>query len=161
MQFIDSFELKIINDLMELRSMSEWLQKICENLAVSESVIKDLDLCANEAVANIILYAYEDHEQHQIKMRLELKKNQELSLTIQDDGNPFDPFKVVLSESYDKIGDVNIGGLGIQLIRGLADECKYCRLNGKNIVTLCFHLCQVPSTSIQSENSALLNCSNY
>jgi anti-sigma regulatory factor (Ser/Thr protein kinase) len=161
MQIIDSFELQIINDLMELRSMSEWLQKICENLAVSELVIKDLDLCANEAVANIILYAYEDHKQHQINMRLELKKNQKLSLTIQDDGNPFDPFKVVLSESYDKIGDVQIGGMGIQLMRSLANECKYCWLNGKNIITLCFHLCQIPSVSVQNENPALLNCSNY
>ena len=138
--------------------MSAWLHKTCENLAVPESVAKDLDLCANEAVANIILYAYEDHKQHQIKIRLKLKKDQELSLTIQDDGNPFDPFKAVLPESYDKIGDVQIGGMGIQLMRSLANEYKYCRLNGKNIVTLCFHLCQTASSSVQSENSQLLNC---
>lgn len=161
MQLIDSFELQIMNDLMELRSMSAWLHKTCENLAVPESVAKDLDLCANEAVANIILYAYEDHEKHQINIRLELKKNQELSVTIQDDGNPFDPFEAILPGSYDKIGDFQIGGMGIQLMRSLANECKYCRLNGKNIVTLCFHLCQTASTSVQSEDSPLLNCSNY
>jgi anti-sigma regulatory factor (Ser/Thr protein kinase) len=161
MKLIDNFELQIMNDLMELRSMSAWLHKTCENLAVPESVAKDIDLCANEAVANIILYAYEDHEQHQINIRLELKKNQELSVTIQDDGNPFDPFKAILPEFYDKIGDVQIGGMGIQLMRSLANECRYCRLNGKNIVTLCFHLCQTASSSVQNENSPLLNCSNY
>jgi len=141
--------------------MSEWLKKMCGNLAVPESVVKDLDLCANEAVANIILYAYEDHEQHRIKIRLELMKDQELSLTIQDDGNPFDPFKAIIPESYDKIGDIQIGGMGIQLMCSLANECKYCRLNGKNIISLRFHLCQTPSTSVQSESSLLLNCSNY
>jgi len=161
MQLIDSFELLIINDLMELRSMSEWLKKICGNLAVPESVVKDLDLCANEAVANIILYAYEDHEKHQIKIRLELSKDQKLNLTILDDGNPFDPFKAILPESYDKIGDIQIGGMGIQLMRSLANECKYCRLNGKNIISLCFQLYQTPSSSDQSENSPLLNCSNF
>ena len=141
--------------------MSEWLKKMCGNLAVPESVVKDLDLCANEAVANIILYAYGDHEQHQIQISLERMKDQELSLTIQDDGNPFDPFKAILPESYDKIGNIQIGGMGIQLMRSLANECKYCRLNGKNIISLGFQLCQIPSTSDQSENSPLLNCSNY
>jgi len=157
MQPINCFDLQIFNDIIELSSMSAWLHKICENLTVPEVVAKDLDLCANEAVANIILYAYEDHKQHQIKLRLKLKKDQELSLTIQDDGNPFDPFKAAISESYDKIGDFQIGGMGIQLMRSLANEYKYCRLNDKNIVTLCFHLCQTASTSVQSKNSPLLN----
>ncbi len=141
--------------------MSEWLHNACKILVVHESLARDLDVCANEAVANIILYAYEDHERHHINMRLELKKNQELSLTIQDDGIPFDPFKAVLSESYDKIGDVKIGGLGIQLIRNLANECQYCRLNGLNIINLGFHLYQTSASSTNSANSSLLNCCNY
>ena len=139
--------------------MSAWLHKTCENLTVPELIAKDLDLCANEAVTNIILYAYEDHKQHQIKLCLKLKKDQELSLMIQDDGNPFDPFKAALPESYDKIGDIQIGGMGIQLMRSLANEYKYCRLNGKNILTLCFHLYQTTSISVQSKNSPLLNFS--
>jgi len=140
MQLIDSFEIQIINDLIELRPMSAWLQKICEHLAVPESVAKDLDLCANEAVVNIILYAYQDHEQHQITIGLELNKDHTLNLIIQDDGNPFDPFKAILSGPYDKIGDVQIGGMGIQLMRSLANECTYCRLTDKNIISLSFHL---------------------
>jgi len=44
----------------------------------------------NEAVANIMLYAYEDNEQYQIQMRIELKENKQLCLTTQDDGIPFD-----------------------------------------------------------------------
>ena len=141
--------------------MSEWLHNACKILVVHESLARDLDVCANEAVANIILYAYEDHERHHINMRLELKKNQELSLTIQDDGIPFDPFKAVLPESYDKIENIKIGGLGIQLIRNLANECKYCRLNGKNIISLGFHPCQTSASSINSAKSSLLNCCNY
>jgi len=160
MQLINSFEIQIINDLIELRLMSAWLQKTCEHLAVPESVSKDLDLCANEAVANIILYAYEDHEQHQITIGLELKKDQALTLTIQDDGNPFDPFKAILSRPYDKIGDVQIGGMGIELMRSLANEYTYCRLNGKNIISLSFYLSSTSSTTVQSENSQLLNYNN-
>lgn len=156
---MNSFELQIFNDFIELRPMSEWLHHVAECLVLPEPLVKDLDLCANEAVANIILYAYEDQDQHQIQMRIELKKNQELCLTIQDDGKPFDPFKAVLPDSYDKIGDVNIGGLGIKLMRSLVDQCHYQWLNGKNILSLCF--LQRSVHMIHSENSTNFHfCNN-
>ena len=141
MQPIDCFELQIHNDLIELRSMSEWLRKSCAKLAITDELAKDLDACANEAVANIILYAYADFENHQINMRLELK-DASLIFTIQDDGIAFDPFnaKATLSQSYDKIGDITIGGFGIKLIRSLANKCRYCRSDSKNIISMSFYL---------------------
>lgn len=160
MKRINCFELQINNEIIALRSMSEWLGKACESLAMTEEVARDLDVCANEAVANIMFYAYEDHESHQINMRLELK-DQQLMLTIQDDGIAFDPFKAVLSESYDKIGDVTIGGFGIKLIRSLANQCSYYRSNNKNIICLGFHLYQTYAVSIPGENSPFLTSCNY
>ena len=141
MQRIDCFELQIHNDLIELRSMSEWLSQACNKLAMTDDLARDLDTCANEAVANIILYAYEDLERHQINMRIELK-DASLIFTIQDDGIAFDPFnaKATLSQSYDKIGDITIGGFGIKLIRSLANKCRYCRSDSKNIISMSFYL---------------------
>lgn len=136
MPITNSFDLQIINEFIELRRMSEWLHNASESMAVPQSLAYNLDLCANEAVANIILYAYQNHEQHQIQMRIELKENQELCLTIQDDGMPFNPFEVLPPAPFDTIENAKIGGLGIQLIRSLMSECKYSRVNGNNIITL-------------------------
>ena len=163
MQPIDCLELQIYNDLIELRSMSEWLSQACKKLAMTDDLARDLDACANEAVANIILYAYEDLESHQINMRLELKDSS-LIFTIQDDGIAFDPFnsKATLSQSYDTIGDITIGGFGIKLIRSLANECNYCRSDNKNIMSLGFYLYQASATSILGENSPFfLNSCHY
>jgi serine/threonine-protein kinase RsbW len=163
MQSIDYFELQIRNDLIELRSMSEWLSQACKKLAMTDDLARDLDACANEAVANIILYAYEDLESHPINMRLELKDTS-LIFTIQDDGIAFDPFnsKATLSQSYDTIGEITIGGFGIKLIRSLANECNYYRSDNKNIMSLGFYLYQASATSILGENSPFfLNSCHY
>ncbi len=147
---------------MDLRAMSEWLGKVCTQLALNDSIVKDLDVCANEAVSNILFYAYQDHESHQINIRLELKE-QKLILTIQDDGIAFDPFdfKAIVSESYDKVGDLTIGGFGIKLIRSLANECRYYRSNSKNIISLGFYLYQTSTASIPGVNSPFLTSFNY
>lgn len=142
MQIIDSFELQITNELIELRRMSEWLHNACGSMALPEPVSMNLDLCANEAVANIINYAYKDHDRHEIHMRLELLENQALCLTIKDDGMPFNPFESLPPAPFDKIENAKIGGLGIHLIRSLMDECNYRRSENKNIVTLSANLNQ-------------------
>ncbi|MEY3808276.1 MAG: Serine/threonine-protein kinase BtrW [Pseudomonadota bacterium] len=160
MQFIECFDLQINNEIIALRSMSAWLGKACESLAVPDEIARDLDVCANEAVANVIFYAYEDDDSHSINMRLELK-DQKLIFTIEDDGIAFDPFKAILSESYDKIGDITIGGFGIKLIRSLVNECSYDRFNSKNIMNLVFHLCPTSPISIPGENSPFLTSCNY
>jgi anti-sigma regulatory factor (Ser/Thr protein kinase) len=153
MQLINSFELQICNDLTELRRMSEWLQNAAESIALPSPIAWNLDLCANEAVANIILYAYQDHDPHQIYLRLELKKNHELYLLIQDDGKPFDPFKAFTPTLSDNIEDAKIGGLGIHLIRSLMDECNYCRSDGKNIITLTVRLNHTSACSFNNKDN--------
>ncbi|MEI7840857.1 MAG: ATP-binding protein [Methylococcaceae bacterium] len=138
MQHSEKFELCVTNNFSEFRAMSLWLHNICENLALPESLAKDLDVCANEAITNIILYAYKDQEPHKILIQIEINQNQELILTIQDDGFPFDPFTFSLPDTYEKISGLNIGGLGIQLMQNLASQCYYQWLSDKNIITLRF-----------------------
>jgi anti-sigma regulatory factor (Ser/Thr protein kinase) len=138
MPHLEKFELWVTNNFSELRAMSLWLHNICEHLALPESLTKDLDVCVNEAITNIILYAYEDQESHRILIQIEANQNQELCLTIQDNGFPFDPFTFTLPDTYEKIAGMNIGGLGIQLMKNLANQCHYQLVNNKNIITLRF-----------------------
>jgi len=112
MQIINSFELQIFNELIELRRMSEWLHNACKSMALPGPISSNLDLCANEAVANIINYAYKDHVRHEIHLRLELMENQVLSLIIQDGGMPFNPFETLPPTPFDNIENAKIGGLG-------------------------------------------------
>ena len=52
--------LIIRNDVAELRRMSEWLVGSGQAAGLSKEVLSRLEVCANEAVSNIISYAYDD-----------------------------------------------------------------------------------------------------
>ena len=131
--------LEIRNDHSELRRMSAWLRQCCAELDLPAAPLFDLDVCANEAVTNIIDHAYPDDDCHHIDLLLSYDHDS-LSLRIRDDGDPFNPLETDTRENPASLAEANIGGLGIQLIRSLMGDCCYVRRGGKNILTLSVHV---------------------
>jgi serine/threonine-protein kinase RsbW len=127
--------LTIANRVEELRRMSAWLADVGEKFGVTPEVLFKLDTCANEAVFNIMSYAYEDDSNHEISLELLITVNS-ASLTIRDDGRPFDPSTASNIAVADNLSDARIGGLGILLIRKLASRCHYERIGTINVLSL-------------------------
>ncbi len=127
--------LIIGNEMTELRRMSEWL--VASGLAsgIPQDVLFKLDVCANEAVTNIISYAYDDSERHDITLDL-IKTATGACLIIRDDGKPFNLLEAPPHHQPASLADARIGGLGIHLIRGLMSQCAYERENGINVLRL-------------------------
>jgi anti-sigma regulatory factor (Ser/Thr protein kinase) len=127
--------LVIGNDLSELRRMTDWLRTSCESAGVPGDVIYTLDYCANEAVANIISYAYDSPGTRNIT--LELKETEGgARLVISDDGKPFNVLAAPEHLPPESIEDARIGGLGIHLIRRLITGSEYRRADGLNVLSL-------------------------
>jgi anti-sigma regulatory factor (Ser/Thr protein kinase) len=61
-------------------------------------------------------------------------------LEVIDEAAPFDPLGIAPPNLTPALGDRPIGGLGIHLVRSLADEITYGREAGRNVVTVCFVL---------------------
>jgi anti-anti-sigma factor len=59
-----------------------------------------------------------------------------LSVTLTDDGTPFDPFGMGARDTAPSVEDPRIGGLGIHLVRRMMDEVSYQRRTDRNVVTL-------------------------
>jgi anti-sigma regulatory factor (Ser/Thr protein kinase) len=59
-----------------------------------------------------------------------------LTVTLIDDGPPFDPFSEAAPDVTLSVEDRVIGGLGIHLVRKLMDEVSYERRDGQNVVVL-------------------------
>ena len=127
--------LSVVNNLAELRRMSEWLVQAARSFALPPERISELELCANEAVTNVISYAYDRPERHTIALRLR-RAADGVSLEIEDDGRPFDPLSATLPAAPASLDDAKIGGAGLKLIRGMMAACHYQRRNDKNILTL-------------------------
>src|SRR5688572_31485050 len=84
--------LELRNDLSELERMSVWIHVIGKLMELPDAILSDLDLCAAEAVHNVIAYAYEDSSLHRIQVRLSRGPTQ-VSLEVEDDGTPFNPLE--------------------------------------------------------------------
>ena len=128
-----SFELK--NDLSELEALSKHLNKFGRLTGLSEACIRDVNICLDELFTNIVSYGFEDDLAHIIRFAMDLD-NQVLTLSIEDEGVPFNPLEKKDPEVPADLIDVRIGGLGIHIVRKLMDDIRYNRKQGKNKLTM-------------------------
>jgi serine/threonine-protein kinase RsbW len=131
-----TFRLVIRNQFAELRPMSAWLSETIKAMGGSDENIFNFDLCANEAVTNIISYGYTDQGEHEIILDIAVSGDV-LCLSIEDDGSPFNPLEKPEHISPHNLEEAQIGGLGVDLILKIMKECHYTRINGKNIFRMC------------------------
>lgn len=105
----------------------------------TEKRIREVELATEEALLNIFNYAYPESVDGEVEVRCRMDENSGLIIEISDNGKPFD---VQSSPNPDLNLDVlerKIGGLGIFLMRKMADEVRYRRERKHNILTLVLH----------------------
>ena len=128
-----SFELK--NDLSELETLSQNLNKFGQDTGLSEDDLKDINVCLDELFTNIVSYGFKDGEQHVIKFTFKVDKNV-LTIFIEDDGIPFNPLEKENPEVPKDLVDAKIGGLGIHIVRKFMDDIHYRRDRNNNNLRL-------------------------
>ena len=128
-----SFELK--NDLSELETLCQHLNKFGQDTGLSEACLTDINICLDELFTNIVCYGFKDKLEHLTLFLLQLSKDV-LTVVIEDEGVAFNPLEKKDPEIPDDLKDVRIGGLGIHIVRKLMDELHYERKDGKNKLTL-------------------------
>jgi serine/threonine-protein kinase RsbW len=128
-----SFELK--NDLSELETLCQHLNKFGQTSGLSEACITDINICLDELFTNIVSYGFVDDLEHVVRFAINLE-DCVLKLNIEDDGIPFNPIEQKDPEIPADLIDVRIGGLGIHIVRKLMDNFRDKRERGKNKMTL-------------------------
>lgn len=135
--------LVIRRDTKELARVGAWIADLSSSNGLSETLTFKLDLCAAEAVTNVIDYAFEDAEDHQIEVQLEVG-DQDVTLIVEDNGEPFNPLEVPEPQQADSLAEAQIGGLGVHLYKTYSDTCSYERCDGKNRLSMVLYK-DVPS----------------
>lgn len=124
-------EIKISNDLNEISVLASFIEELGEELSLSFETTMNINLALEEAVANIIMYAYPTQEQHTILLRVTYSEKQ-LVFLLTDKGAPFDPTQVDEVDVTLSLEERPIGGLGIFLIRSIMNEISYQRIDNEN-----------------------------
>ena len=106
-----------------------------EQLGIEQTLAGKLRLAVEEAVVNVIDYAYPMEINGKIEIGIQ-SDGETLRVIIRDSGVAFDPTAKEKTDVSLSAEERPIGGLGILLVRELMDSINYERINGENILTL-------------------------
>ena len=117
--------------------MDQWpiLRSTLHNYALCAGMdaraLKKLEVALEEAVVNIVNYS----QATEIELKI---KNEELKiiLILSDNGIAFDPTAQEEKDINKAVEERQIGGLGIALVKQIADEINYRRIDETNELTI-------------------------
>jgi serine phosphatase RsbU (regulator of sigma subunit)/anti-sigma regulatory factor (Ser/Thr protein kinase) len=128
-------KMTIKNHLSEIGQVKKRFNTFSEQYGISTPIRRKMNIVFDEMLNNIISYAYHDEDEHEIEIRVELSENR-LTVSIVDDGIPFNPIGVETPDTELSLEERKIGGLGIHLVRRVMDKVSYQRRIDKNIATI-------------------------
>ena len=136
-QFESNFSetLTLKNDVHEIKELSSFMKSMAEKLELETSLARKLRLAVEEAVVNVMDYAYPLGTEGDVTIKV-MSDGHCLKIQIIDFGVAFDPTTREKTDISLSAEERQIGGLGILLVRELMDTINYERLHGQNILTL-------------------------
>ena len=123
------------NDIQQIPQLAGFLEEITENIRLDQQTVMSLNLALEEAVSNVILYAYPKDSTGIVDIEA-IVLNDKVHFIITDNGVPFDPTAAPDADITLGVEDRSIGGLGIYLVRTIMDAVSYKREEGKNILSM-------------------------
>ena len=127
--------LLLKNDIHEVVKLNELQKMFYGKLNLESSLSRRLQLAVEEAVVNVIDYAYPIGTDGEISVKM-MSDGSIIKFVITDSGIAFDPTLIDKVDPTLSAEERQVGGLGIHLVRGLMDTINYEREEGKNILTL-------------------------
>ena len=128
-------QIELCNRESEVTRLGDFVKGFTAKLGLDNRAASGLRLALEEAVVNVIDYAYPAGENGSILVQAD-SNHSEVRFTIVDSGIPFDPTSVLEADTKLDASKRPIGGLGVLLSRKLTDSVSYSRRNGQNVLTL-------------------------
>jgi len=128
-----TIEIAIACDLAAMARAQSDVAAFARERSLEPERVHELELVIDEVVSNIVRYGFPEGGAN-ADICLEARVDQStVALIFTDNGTPFDP--LADAPAPDLTADVEnraVGGLGIHLVKTLADACAYRRDNGRN-----------------------------
>ena len=131
----EALHLTLHNDIRQISLLPGFLEEATQDMGIDPSVTTQLNLALEEAVANVISYAYPEGTDGTVDIDAKREGNS-ISFIISDSGTAFDPTARETVDISAGVDERPVGGLGIHLIREIMDTVSYERRDGKNILTI-------------------------
>ncbi len=130
-------ELHLTNDVSQVVALGEWIERLGEELALNSADVFQLNLALEEAVVNVMNYAYPGQTDMPIVLCASTDEGTDgIVFRLTDNGVPFDPTQAEMPDVTLSAEERNIGGLGIFLVEQLMNRVAYEREGESNVLTM-------------------------
>lgn len=129
------FERRFPSRLADLERVTAEAIQFLETAGIGSEAVYLANLAIEEMATNILKYGYDDQALHEILLRLELS-SERVRLVLEDDGHPFNPLDAPEPDLHLPAEQREPGGLGIHLVRKLAEHVSYERYANRNRITV-------------------------
>lgn len=127
--------LTLANELPQIRHAAAALEAFACEHGIPARLAAQLTLALDEVLTNLVSYGFPGGGRHEILVNVRLADGR-ISLSVRDDGIPFDPLDIPGPDLGLAIEERRIGGLGIHFVRTIMDEVRYARDATFNILTM-------------------------
>ena len=131
----NSLSISFANDMQELTHLLQVVNVFLEPRALSSKLVYAVNLILEEILMNIIKYGYDDEDSHEIEVQIGVEE-EEVALTVIDDGKEFNPLTIPGLARSKSAMDRLEEGLGLQFVRHMRNAMEYRRQEDKNILTI-------------------------
>ena len=135
------FRMTIGADPSEVARVNAAFAEFANAHALPAAVRRSLHVALDELLTNTGAYGFtgrgdvEPRGAGEIRVEAKLGEDR-VSVTLSDDGRPFDPFGVAAPDTTLPLEERQLGGLGLHLVRQMVDEVSYQRIADRNVVVL-------------------------
>ena len=132
------------------RTVTRWLEQVACRQQWSSDLIFALTLSVDEAITNILSYAFpddqgpiDDHTKALVSLQC-TDQGSQIQIKITDNGLAYDPTQSTVGPLPESVESARIGGHGIRLMRHYLSALTYSRRESLNCLTLIIHKTRPP-----------------
>lgn len=129
-------QLELDNNIENVDVLTETANEALAELGCPKKAVIQIDIALDELFSNICYYAYGGALGKAYVSIDALPNNEGVSITLEDEGVPFDPLAQEEPDVTLGADERSIGGLGIFLVRRTMDDMRYEYADGRNKLTI-------------------------
>jgi anti-sigma regulatory factor (Ser/Thr protein kinase) len=131
----NTLAISFANDMRELTHVLQVVNVFLEPRELQSKLVYAVNLILEEILMNIIRHGYDDEDSHEIEVQIGLEE-EEVALTVVDDGREFNPLTIPGPNRSKSAMDRLEEGLGLQFVRHMRNAMEYRRERDKNILSI-------------------------
>jgi serine/threonine-protein kinase RsbW len=129
------WRIEVPNERARLPALLDAIERALSDQGIEPAVRLDLRLIAEEVVSNAMDYGGSPPSEPQHQIVVDIRRvGEQLHVEFRDSGQPFDPLGLPPPDLESDVLDRPVGGLGVHLVRQIAESVSYSREEPFNIV---------------------------